>query len=722
YRYDNRGRLLVVENELQQKTQFSYNSSGQVATITRYADADTALTTRYTYSNGELSSITDSLGRSSAYLYDQAGRLVSTTSPDGQTAVSSYDASGRVTEQTDAQGNTFRYQYDNNSNLLSFTDSKGQITRWSYDSRNRPLTRQDPAGKEEKYRYDLAGKLIYVTDRMGQITGYRYDGLNRLIEAGFGATRTESPEYQSTIRYSWDKGDRLIRTEDSLSGITTHRYDDFFDAVTEESSAAGTVRYSYYANGLRKSMTPGGGSTVNYRYDVANRLIGITQEAGSGSALPSKAQTVSIDYDLANRRIRETLPNGIEVAYTWDSADQLTAIRYLGQTGALLGDVTYGYDNSGRRIRTGGSMAETLLPESATAVHEGNNRLIRWNEKSFNYDANGNLLSDGSNTYTWNSRNQLVAISGASTASFSYDVFGRRSSKTVNGQTTLYLYDGDNPIQEARAPGQIIANLLTGQGIDERYSRTQNNLSQTYLTDVLGSTLALSDDSQKLTARYSYSPYGESRVSGEARGNRYTYTGREDDGTGLYYYRARYYHPQINRFISEDPIGLRGGNNRYAYVEGNPLQYKDPLGLNPMAACIAGPLPCAGGAIIAAGIAAGCILITPGDSQNIDPNAYAKPGTDTPPLPDDLVGDNGRKSSGKRKNTDQPAEQFPGTVQGLTGGNTHDDGKGNRKSPNRVLIRPPNPKLGKGPRIDIPAKGDKPHETIHYPPETVWPW
>ncbi len=56
---------------------------------------------------------------------------------------------------------------------------------------------------------------------------------------------------------------------------------------------------------------------------------------------------------------------------------------------------------------------------------------------------------------------------------------------------------------------------------------------------------------------------------------------RENDGTGLYYFRARYYSSTLSRFISEDPIGLRGGMNTYAYVRNNPLRWTDPLGLSP---------------------------------------------------------------------------------------------------------------------------------------------
>ncbi len=77
---------------------------------------------------------------------------------------------------------------------------------------------------------------------------------------------------------------------------------------------------------------------------------------------------------------------------------------------------------------------------------------------------------------------------------------------------------------------------------------------------------------------YGYSPYGEQTQVGTNDANSLQYTGRENDNTGLYFYRARYYDPQLKRFISSDPIGLGGGVNVYAYVRGNPLSLRDPQG------------------------------------------------------------------------------------------------------------------------------------------------
>ncbi len=123
------------------------------------------------------------------------------------------------------------------------------------------------------------------------------------------------------------------------------------------------------------------------------------------------------------------------------------------------------------------------------------------------------------------------------------------------------------------------ANLLTGLGVDETFSRTDASGARHLLTDALGSTLALTDGTGAVQTSYSYEPYGKTTVSGTASSNSFEYTGRENDNTGLYFYRARYYNPGLQRFVSEDPIGLAGGVNVYAYVGGNPLSKTDPLGL-----------------------------------------------------------------------------------------------------------------------------------------------
>ncbi len=168
---------------------------------------------------------------------------------------------------------------------------------------------------------------------------------------------------------------------------------------------------------------------------------------------------------------------------------------------------------------------------------------------------------------------------GGTSASFAYDGLGRRISKTVNSTSTQFVYDGLNPVQELSG-GSPVANLLPGLGIDEFISRTEGGTTSTFLTNALGSTIALTDGTGTVQTEYTYDPFGMATVTGTSSTNSFQFTGREHDGTGLLYYRARYYSPVIQRFISEDLIGFAGGDpNLYGYVGNSPINFTDPIGL-----------------------------------------------------------------------------------------------------------------------------------------------
>ncbi|MGC2421016.1 MAG: RHS repeat domain-containing protein, partial [Candidatus Acidiferrales bacterium] len=209
------------------------------------------------------------------------------------------------------------------------------------------------------------------------------------------------------------------------------------DRLTQEVTPQGSVSYAYDAASRRTSMAVSGQSPVSYSYDNANRLTGIAQGASA----------VSFAYDSANRRTSLTLPNGVVMSYSYDNASQLSAISYqLGSNS--LGNLTYSYDLAGRRTSLGGSLASTGLPQPVSlTAYDAANELTEWGAATPVYDANGNTLSDGTNSYAWNGRNQLASMN-SSAESFQYDPLGRRAAKTVLFGTTNYLYDGANPVQE----------------------------------------------------------------------------------------------------------------------------------------------------------------------------------------------------------------------------------------------------------------------------------
>jgi len=251
--------------------------------------------------------------------------------------------------------------------------------------------------------------------------------------------------------------------------------------------------------------------------------------------------------------------------------------------------LTYGHDLLGRRTSVAGSWARTTLPSPVTAAYDAANQVSRFGTAPVSYDAAGQLTTDGTHIYEWDGRHQLASIDGGATGSFVYDGFGRRTQTTLGGTTTAYLYAGANAVQEQTSSGTPTANLLTG-GVDEIFTRTDTAGTLHPLGDVQGSTIATSDGSGAIGTTYTYGAFGQTSPSG-AGGLRAQYTGRENDGTGLYYYRARYYAPALQRFISEDPLEFGGGDvNLYAYVGNDPANLTDPSGENPLL------LACAGGA------------------------------------------------------------------------------------------------------------------------------
>ena len=555
YGYDLKGNVTTVSNPLGNQTTIAYNGVGQAVSITDALQN----TAQLTHEGGDLTAITNPLGQRVSRFVDAVGRIAGITNALGTLTRYEYSNLNQYTRITDPLQGATVLAYDPNGNLLSVTDAKGNVTSYTYSNMDRLLTRRNPLLQDETYQYDLSGNRTQVTDHKGQVKTYTYDALNRLTQITYADS--------STSTFTYNAANRVTQAVDSVAGTISYTYDNL-DRVTSQTTPLGTVSYTYDAAGRRTSMTVAGQATINYSYDNANHLTQITR----GSS------TVTFAYDANGRRTSLTLPNSVVTQYTYDNAGRITAITYQ-RNSVTLGNLTYEYDASGQRAKVGGSYARTSLPQSfASSTHNARNQLTQRGAQTFTYDANGNLLNDGVRTYTWNARDQLVASSGSSNASFQYDVFGRRIAKTVAGSSVNYLYDGRNVIQELLGASPS-ANMLTA-AIDEVFSRTDSSGSFCLLTAGLNSVIGVTDSSGVEQTQYTYEPFGATTRTGAANTNPSQYTGRENDLTGLYYYRARYYSPMLQRFISEDPIGFSSGDtNLYAYVGNDPINLSDPLGL-----------------------------------------------------------------------------------------------------------------------------------------------
>jgi RHS repeat-associated protein len=568
-----KGTLLTTTNPLDQKTTLAYTARGQLESVTDALDH----ATRYEYNaTGDLVKVIDALLNETHFGVDGAGRRILTVDALNNITRTAYNGINQITRITDAKNQQTTLAYDPAGRLESVTNARSfAIESYGYDSGDRLKTRTDAKLRQTLYNYDTSGRLESMTDRRGQTTTYAYDDQDRLISVtrGDGVTRlsydaigrlSEVSDPSGTISYAYDAVDRVVRETQATGGATN------------------IIEYGYDALDRRTTRTIVGvsGEVTTYGYDRANRLTSIGY----------RGQTTTLDYDAAGRLTLTVLPNGIKQALTYDDADRLISITYSNPDDTLIEVISYGYDAAGRRIvetKSTSPLPDTLFTASYDEADRMTAITFTGTGKTFalSYDDNGNLIEKRENanpsnvtTYSWDSRNRLTGIVAPNLiAAFEYDAFNRRISRTVNGETTRYIYDGRQALGEVVNGAPV--GLLTGLNLDEVIARYTAQGARTYLTDALNTVLAQTKEDRSILNYYTYSPYGESSPLGADENNSIQYTGRENDQTSLYYYRARYYDPRLKRFISEDPIGTRAGPNFYAYVRGSPVMQGDPTGL-----------------------------------------------------------------------------------------------------------------------------------------------
>jgi RHS repeat-associated protein len=605
FRYDTNGRLIELTDASGNRTTMAYDTSGQMTQTTD----PLGNTTRLAYNaQGQLTETTDALGNVMRSAFDAGGRLISQTDPEGRVSRYDYDAANRLVSSTDPLNQVTRFTYDAAGNLTAYVDPNGHSTTFEYDASNRVVRKVDAALRAERYAYDAMGRLSQLITRAGQTISFNYDGVSR-------RTRRAAPE--NTVSYTYDRRGNLTQVIDNDSNLT-YQYDALnrmVRAATAATSAqpASVIDYTYDADSNQVTMNNGFvGGVTSYTYDALHRVTQLTEPNGAMTALA---------YDANSRRTRVDMANGVVAQSQFDAANRLRQLVHT-QAGSELLRFEYTYDRAGNRITSRDAagvhtysydaldrltdathpvapLAERYQYDavgnrvsshlSALSRFDVTDQLIEDDQFLYAYDANGNQIQRSPKAggaaigFLYDSANAIVqrSTTGQSTT-YRYDGLGRRIEKSVNGVVTRYVYDGGDIIAVLNGANQVLATFAHGPGIDDPLALRRSTGPAFYHQDGLGSIAATSDASGALAGAVSYDAFGRVLANTTPNaGAAYSFAGRElDTESSLFFNRARYYDPDLGRFLSEDPVPfVEGGDiNAYAYARNNPVNMYDPTG------------------------------------------------------------------------------------------------------------------------------------------------
>ena len=606
--YDKLNRLETTTDAEGNTTSFEYDAEGnRTAVIEPKSD-----THRTEFDYGELNELIEvRMPDGGVYNYTYDGNRNRIGQEDGESNVVtfSYDRLNRVDLMIQDPGG-FNYitihEYDANGNEIQLTDPKRQVIHFTYDELNRL----------DQKTYALTADDLALLTRTHEIT-YHYDpndNLERVDE--LKSSGTASPAIVSNFK-----------TYDTL------------DRLTSETDAWGrTLTYDYDPQGNRKSLTDPDSVQTEYTFDALNRLETLTLEARTPNA-----QTVVYEYFPDSLKKAVTNPNGTSSTYSYDDADRMETITHDGP-GGVVSAYVYEYDQNGNRsqqIETNAGRTETTTYDDdrvnrlTVATYEVGT--ANATQTSYVYDLVGNRLTeqevllDTSTVtkdlvYAYDAINRLDTIDdvlGTDDVVYAYDPNGNTTEKTKAGLTTTFHYDIRDQLSEAQQDASILGRygydynrrriLKLGDDGVRRYSYdqlsvvTEADVANTTVSkydygldqlvsldsviegrsffhlDILRSTVGLTDDVGGSRQSILYDAWGNERDRVGASANKFTFTGHEkDEETGLIYAKARFYDPDIGRFLTQDSflgdVTKVPSLHRYQYANANPLAFFDPTG------------------------------------------------------------------------------------------------------------------------------------------------
>ena len=410
-----------------------------------------------------------------------------------------------------------------------------------------------------RYIYDKLGRVARFVD--GQVSGksctYGYDLTDRLCEAVF--------DDGTAYRYTYDANDCLVKevqtTPDGVRTVTRG-----YDADSRETSVtcgSAKIEKTFDKLGRLSSIKRNSGKhTTVYQYMKASD----GGETGRVASIKNGSDVISYGYDKRGY-VTSATKGSIVWKYHYDASGQLIREENPVQQKTLV----YQYDEGGNLLEVKSyPMTDSAELEGSGTVEKTFTYGSTWKDqlaavtmdgktRTFTYDANGNMLSDGKYTYSWTKGNLLEKVTGDGLeAAYTYDASGIRTSKKVNGTTTEYLTAGGSVLGEKKN-GVWQYYLYDGDG--QLSAISYKGSDYYYIRDNLRTITGLVDANGAAVVNYRYDSWGRmlditgSMAETLGKDNPYRYKGYcYDEETGMYYLKSRYYAPEICRFISADDI------------------------------------------------------------------------------------------------------------------------------------------------------------------------
>ncbi|MFZ5598191.1 MAG: RHS repeat domain-containing protein [Bacillota bacterium] len=613
--YDALGRVMVSKAPFEAgKERVIRNYYDAAGNITSTVDPEGGVT-NYQYNSRNLLTLVEKVINSwesdfVKYAYDAKGNRTKVaaglSSPQASARAETmfaYDSLNRIISFTDPSGKSETYRYDANGNLLSSTDRNGRTCQYAYDGLNRIVKKQiifNGRPETVEYSYDLLGNRTQMKDARG-VTSYEYDSLSRLskirqdngislayaydiLDRKVGMTLSQSADKLLDIQYSYNNLGLLTQVREQGRTLR-YQYDPTSRLTTAINEVTGvTTNYSYNAGGMLTDLVNRQGdnllSSFTYTYDLRGNQISKADQNG----------TSLYHYDALSRLKTALLPGNLTQHYTYDNLGNLTEL--IENQDGQIKETAYQYNRNSQLLlqeeRAGDETTRCLFTYDANVNQTEKNKLVYRSDS---------LVTAENSSYSFDDWNRLREVITPEGQRVRYDYHGNnlRASKDVDGEITNFTHDGNNLILETDGRGRPRARNFYGRGLVSR--QTAADVCY-YLFNGHGDVTQLLNQRGEIVKDYDYDPFGKERTDqpqlipgqlpvslwraeAEQPDNPFRYAGEYlDQKTGYYYLKARYYDPQIQRFISGDSLAKSPGwtEHSYAYVNYNPINYVDPTG------------------------------------------------------------------------------------------------------------------------------------------------